>query len=190
LVDSSSARCFGARATMAFLHFQAPRHQGTNDQSCNACRSCLELRIGQPANSSQPGPHHSPDAITSGTSSRPWHHHDPELCPSLTHPPDRRLLGLLLLLGELESATLHPPLLATPSRITMDTLVAQYSRPAYQQNEPFSEDDGLDFSDSVPGLSLKFAMPPVAHVSSPRCRLLRQPARRRAASPSSRGLGS
>jgi 20S proteasome subunit beta 5 len=47
----------------------------------------------------------------------------------------------------------------------MDTLVAQYSRPTYQQDESFSEQDQLDLVDSVPSLSLKFAMPPVAHVS-------------------------
>ncbi len=51
----------------------------------------------------------------------------------------------------------------------MDTLVARYSRPAYQQNENlFSEHDQDDFNgDSVPSLSLKFAMPPVAHVCTP-----------------------
>lgn len=47
----------------------------------------------------------------------------------------------------------------------MDTLVARYSRPTYQQNEVFSEQDQQDFTDVVPPLSLKFAMPPVAHVS-------------------------
>ena len=47
----------------------------------------------------------------------------------------------------------------------MDTVVARYSRPAYQQNETFSEDDQQDLADPVPSLSLKFAMPPVAHVS-------------------------
>jgi len=49
----------------------------------------------------------------------------------------------------------------------MDTLVARYSRPAYQQNA-FSEEEQQDLVDGVPGapnLSLKFAMPPVAHVS-------------------------
>lgn len=52
-----------------------------------------------------------------------------------------------------------------PKTATMDTLVAQYSRPAFQRNEPFSDQDELDAIDSVPSLSLKFAMPPVAHVS-------------------------
>jgi 20S proteasome subunit beta 5 len=47
----------------------------------------------------------------------------------------------------------------------MDTLVARYSRPAYQQNEAFSEQEQQDLADGVPSLSLKFAMPPVAHVS-------------------------
>lgn len=47
----------------------------------------------------------------------------------------------------------------------MDTLVAKYSRPSYSENEGLTEQDELDFSDAVPGPSLKFAMPPVAHVS-------------------------
>jgi 20S proteasome subunit beta 5 len=47
----------------------------------------------------------------------------------------------------------------------MDTLVARYSRPTYQQNELFTEQEQQDFTDVVPPLSLKFAMPPVAHVS-------------------------
>ena len=54
-----------------------------------------------------------------------------------------------------------------PSDSRMDTLVARYSRPAYQQNA-FSEEEQQDLVDGVPGapnLSLKFAMPPVAHVS-------------------------
>lgn len=48
----------------------------------------------------------------------------------------------------------------------MDTLVAQYSRPAYHQDDLFSDHENQDFvDDGAPGLSLKFAMPPVAHVS-------------------------
>ncbi len=47
---------------------------------------------------------------------------------------------------------------------TMDALVAKYSRPAFQQNESFAEQDEQDVCDSVPSLSLRFAMPPVAHV--------------------------
>lgn len=45
----------------------------------------------------------------------------------------------------------------------MDTLVARYSRPAYQENEVLSEQEQQDFTDTVP--SIKFAMPPVAQVS-------------------------
>lgn len=48
----------------------------------------------------------------------------------------------------------------------MDTLVARYSRPAYQQTEVFSEQEQQDLTDAAPTLSLKFAMPPVAHVRS------------------------
>jgi len=46
----------------------------------------------------------------------------------------------------------------------MDTLVARYSRPAYYENELFSEQEQQDLLDAVPSFSLKFAMPPVAHV--------------------------
>ncbi len=49
----------------------------------------------------------------------------------------------------------------------MDSLVARYSRPAAFQNETLGEDQYDDFqNDITPTLSLKFAMPPVAQVSS------------------------
>jgi 20S proteasome subunit beta 5 len=47
----------------------------------------------------------------------------------------------------------------------MDSLVAKYSRPAYQQDEPlqaFDEQDEL--MNPTNSLSIKFAMPPVAQV--------------------------
>lgn len=44
----------------------------------------------------------------------------------------------------------------------MDTLVARYSRPAYEQNESF-EDDLMDPS-PMANLSVKFAMPPISQV--------------------------
>lgn len=44
----------------------------------------------------------------------------------------------------------------------MDFLVSKYSRPAYEQNEPFEDQDEL--LNSMGDLSLKFAMPPVAQV--------------------------
>ncbi len=46
----------------------------------------------------------------------------------------------------------------------MDTLVARYSRPTYQDNEVFSEQEQQDLTTTLPPLSLRFAMPPVAHV--------------------------
>ena len=47
----------------------------------------------------------------------------------------------------------------------MDALVAQYSRPAHLQEQRFSETEEFDYAaDSMPNLSLKFAMPPVAQV--------------------------
>lgn len=46
----------------------------------------------------------------------------------------------------------------------MDKLVAQYSRPQHQ-NEFYSEQEQQDLTESVPPLSLKFALPPVDNVS-------------------------
>ena len=46
----------------------------------------------------------------------------------------------------------------------MDTLVARYSRPTFQQNESFADDDPEELMGPTPPLSLKFAMPPVAQV--------------------------
>lgn len=46
----------------------------------------------------------------------------------------------------------------------MDKLVAQYSRPAHQ-NELYSEQQQHDLTESLPPLSLKFNLPPVDNVS-------------------------
>ena len=46
----------------------------------------------------------------------------------------------------------------------MDKLVAQYSRPSHQ-NEFYTEEEQHDLTGSLPPLSLKFALPPVANVS-------------------------
>lgn len=46
----------------------------------------------------------------------------------------------------------------------MNSLVAQYSRPAYQ-NEGYSEHEQDEISQITPPLSLRFAMPPLANVS-------------------------
>lgn len=51
----------------------------------------------------------------------------------------------------------------------MDTLVARYSRPAFEENENLFRDEeqqDLDLMGAAPPLSLKFAMPPVAQVRS------------------------
>jgi 20S proteasome subunit beta 5 len=48
----------------------------------------------------------------------------------------------------------------------MDSLVAQYSRPAYTEEGP-SEEEQLQLYSGAPELSLKFAVPPVAQVRSP-----------------------
>lgn len=50
----------------------------------------------------------------------------------------------------------------------MDALVAKYRRPAGMMQEAFGEEEAQEMMGlENPGLSLKFAMPPVAHVSVP-----------------------
>jgi hypothetical protein len=47
----------------------------------------------------------------------------------------------------------------------MDSLVAQYSRPAFK-DEGYQEQDQLDLTNAMPtAIDLKFALPPVAQVS-------------------------
>jgi hypothetical protein len=46
----------------------------------------------------------------------------------------------------------------------MDALVAQYSRPALEENDPF-EDEAKELMNPADHLSMKFAMPPVTQVS-------------------------
>lgn len=50
----------------------------------------------------------------------------------------------------------------------MDSLVARYSRPMFE-NEGYAKEqqEEMELVQEVPALSLKFAMPPVAQVSSP-----------------------
>lgn len=45
----------------------------------------------------------------------------------------------------------------------MDTLVAQYSRPAFE-NEGYSQQEQYELSQTLPPLSLNFAMPPIPNV--------------------------
>lgn len=49
------------------------------------------------------------------------------------------------------------------SHSKMDSLVARYSRPAFEQHEALQE-DMEDLTNPVPSISLKFAMPPIAQV--------------------------
>ena len=46
----------------------------------------------------------------------------------------------------------------------MDTLVAQYSRPAFE-DEGYSQADQHQLAQVTPSLSLNFALPPLANVS-------------------------
>lgn len=48
----------------------------------------------------------------------------------------------------------------------MDTLVARYSRPAFQTEGYAAEDQQQALADSLPSLSLSFALPPVASSAS------------------------
>ena len=48
----------------------------------------------------------------------------------------------------------------------MDTLVAQYTRPLFENEGP-SQEEQLDLVQALPPLSLKFALPPIAQVSFP-----------------------
>lgn len=49
----------------------------------------------------------------------------------------------------------------------MDALVAKYRRPAGMMEESFGEEEAQDMMAlENPALSLKFAMPPVSHVSA------------------------
>lgn len=50
----------------------------------------------------------------------------------------------------------------------MDLLVAQYSRPAFQ-DEGYSTQEQQELSETVPPLSLRFAMPPIAKVNIVGC---------------------
>lgn len=50
----------------------------------------------------------------------------------------------------------------------MDLLVAQYSRPAFQ-DEGYSAQEQQELSETVPPLSLRFAMPPIAKVNLVGC---------------------
>jgi 20S proteasome subunit beta 5 len=47
----------------------------------------------------------------------------------------------------------------------MDTLVAQYSRSPFQ-DEMYSEQHQRELTQTLPPLSLKFDLPPIANVSS------------------------
>ena len=47
----------------------------------------------------------------------------------------------------------------------MDTLVAQYSRPAFY-NEGYSQYEQQELTQATPPLSLRFALPPIANVST------------------------
>jgi 20S proteasome subunit beta 5 len=45
----------------------------------------------------------------------------------------------------------------------MDTLVSRYSRPMFE-NEGYNQDEQEELYAPIPSLSLRFAMPPIAHV--------------------------
>jgi len=49
------------------------------------------------------------------------------------------------------------------AKLAMDALVAQYSRPAFE-DEGYSSEDQQELTKVTPPLSLKFALPPIAQV--------------------------
>jgi hypothetical protein len=90
----------------------------------------------------------------------------------------QRSLGIADNSSELSRHQQHPHRQPTPSAshpttsslhtrthilANMDSLVAQYSRPAFAE-EGQTEEEQLELYGSTPGLSLKFALPPVAQV--------------------------
>lgn len=100
------------------------------------------------------------------------HRHPPkvniELYPALERPTQIEWQ----LLVNFTASTTHPACIIIrcwPAHIArMDTLVTRYSRPAALQRETHYEDSFDNVQDDMaPSLSLKFAMPPVAQVSSP-----------------------
>lgn len=72
----------------------------------------------------------------------------------------------LAILEPQQSSTRFPD----TSLAIMDSLVAQYSRPAFQ-NEGYSQEEQQELADVAPPLSLKFALPPIASVRAlyPEC---------------------
>jgi hypothetical protein len=96
--------------------------------------------------------------LTANFKTKPIHHQPPPSPPSTSTSASSNRIDSTVALSHTRTTELE-------HKHGMDTLVARYSRPTYQQNEVFSEQDQQDFTDVVPPLSLKFAMPPVAHVS-------------------------
>ena len=85
-----------------------------------------------------------PEASSSNTCSNKVHHH---------------LLPINLPYSS--SHTFEP--LRTFKLVKMDTLVAQYSKPMFEKE--YNQEDQMElYEQSIPSLSLRFAMPPVAHV--------------------------
>lgn len=147
-VQGSPSLRTGQQASPGQLAVPAGRHERTR-----IAWSCLELPDGRP------------DFIASQSVSPTLYLH--------------HFIPLLIAISSPTAVPYQPPFLFSSSRdqvqkkhrpgndVTMDTLVARYSRPSCAQNEGLTEQDELDFSDAVPGPSLKFAMPPVAQVSPP-----------------------
>ena len=88
-------------------------------------------------------------------------HHQTALAPSLQ---PRSLL--VLIIASPTRTTKHPRHTQTRQQHNkMDSLVAQYSRPAFK-DAGYQEQEQLELIDAMPtSLNLKFALPPVAQVS-------------------------
>lgn len=86
-----------------------------------------------------------------------WYGHERIISPS-SSSSKRRLIAL----NTFSCHSLRPLFPFYTS--VMDLLVAQYSRPAFQE-EGYSSQEQQELSETVPPLSLRFAMPPVAKVN-------------------------
>lgn len=75
-----------------------------------------------------------------------------------------RVLHLVLPILFTTQSSYFEPINSLSNPQTMDKIVAQYSRPSHQ-NEFYSEQEQQDLTESLPPLSLKFALPPVDNVS-------------------------
>ena len=64
-----------------------------------------------------------------------------------------------------DSAKARATIFVKDEAVRMDSIVAQYSRPLYE-DEGYSSEEQMELTQATPNISLKFAMPPIAQVST------------------------